>query len=106
MKWAHTTHTGSIAFGSLIHTILNFTVVWMLEYAESMRESWNPCNRCIGICLHLCTKCIEELVEYLNKVSYAYMAITGNNYCSSAYNGFLLNIKHLSKNYITVKLTG
>jgi drug/metabolite transporter (DMT)-like permease len=38
-------------------------------------------------------------VQYMNKVSLAYMAITGEPYCKSAWNGFLLNLKHLGKFY-------
>lgn len=54
--------------------------------------------------LKACLKCIEELVEYLNKIAYAYMAITGNTYCSSAWNGFLLNIKHCCQFFLTIQL--
>ena len=32
------------------------------------------------------------------------MAITGNSYCSSAWNGFILNLKHVTQFYITIQL--
>jgi hypothetical protein len=34
------------------------------------------------------------------------MAITGNKYCTSAWNGFLLNIKHCSQFYTANWLAG
>lgn len=104
MYWAHVTHTGSIALGSFIHTVLILTVYPLMKYADSLADSTNPGARAMGICLKCALKCVEELVEYLNKVAYAYMAITGNKYCSSAWNGFLLNIKHICQFYLTIQL--
>jgi len=104
MKWAHVTHTGSIALGSLIHTILLMLVYPLMNYADSLADSGNPGARAMGMCLKCCLKMVEELIEYLNKVAYAYMAITGNKYCSSAWNGFLLNIKHVCQFYLTIQL--
>ena len=75
-----------------------------MYYADTLSESNNPATKCCGYALKCCLKCIEDLVEYLNKVAYAYMAITGNKYCSSAWNGFLLNIKHLCQFYLTIQL--
>jgi hypothetical protein len=75
-----------------------------MAYADSLADSNNPGAKACGYALKCCLKCIEELVEYLNKVAYAYMAISGNNYCSSAWNGFLLNIKHLCQFFLTIQL--
>tara|TARA_B110000285_G_C15105150_1_gene607513 strand:+ start:1548 stop:2078 length:531 start_codon:yes stop_codon:yes gene_type:complete len=38
--------------------------------------------------------CIEKIVDYINKAAYAYMAVSGDGFCTSAWNGFLLNMKH------------
>lgn len=73
-------------------------------YADTLADSNNPGAKACGMALKCCLKCIEELVEYLNKVAYAYMAISGNNYCGSAWNGFLLNIKHLCQFFLTIQL--
>jgi len=35
-------------------------------------------------------KCLEEIMEYINKAAFAYMAISGKSFCSSALNGLLL----------------
>jgi len=39
-------------------------------------------------------KCIEKICDYINNAAYAYMAITGKSFCSSAWDGFFLNMKH------------
>lgn len=48
--------------------------------------------------------CLQEYIEYLNDSAYAFMAISGNSFCSSGYNGILLQIKQSGKfiygNYI------
>ena len=54
---------------------------------------------CVMLC---CIKCIEDIVSYINKNAYAYMAISGENYCTSAWNGFLNNLKHAAKFYFAV----
>jgi len=41
--------------------------------------------------------CIEKICDYINDSAYAYMAVTGDNFCSSAWGGFLLNLKHMLK---------
>lgn len=33
-------------------------------------------------------------MEYINKAAYAFMAISGSNFCSSALDGLLLQFKH------------
>jgi len=41
--------------------------------------------------------CLEKITDYINESAYAYMAVSGENFCMSAWNGFLLNIKHIMK---------
>jgi solute carrier family 44 (choline transporter-like protein), member 2/4/5 len=48
----------------------------------------------IGSCI---LACIEKICDYINESAFAYMAVTGDNFCTSAWNGFLLNIKHMLK---------
>jgi choline transporter-like protein 2/4/5 len=42
-------------------------------------------------------RCIEKICDYLNTAAFAYMAISGDSFCSSAWSGFLLNVKHMLK---------
>lgn len=50
--------------------------------------------------------CLESLIEHLTKISYAYMAVSGDSFCSSAWNGFLLNLKHLAKFVFAIEIAG
>ena len=47
-----------------------------------------------GACI---LKCIEKICDYLNSAAFCYMAVTGDSFCTSAWNGFLLNVKHTLK---------
>jgi hypothetical protein len=48
------------------------------------------CSECI-------LKCIEEITDYITTNAYAYMAVSGNSFLSSAWEGFLLSMKHAVK---------
>ena len=39
-------------------------------------------------------RCIECCIEFVNRDAYAFCAITGDSYCKSAWNGFILNLKY------------
>lgn len=45
-------------------------------------------------CAECCMGCFEKIVDYINKSAYAYMAVTGDGFCTSAWHGFLLQLKH------------
>jgi len=55
-------------------------------------------------CAKCCLKCLEDLVEYINTIAYANMAVTGTSFCTSAWNGFILNLKHMVKFYFAQTL--
>jgi len=42
-------------------------------------------------------RCVEKICDYINSQAYAYMAVSGDSFCTSAWNGFLLNMKHCMK---------
>ena len=105
LKWTHMKHTGSIAMGSGIQAVIKLIFEKLNDAADNMGENGGA-GACIACCLKCCFKCVADFLEYLNKVAYAYMAITGDKYCTSAWNGFLLNIKHCSQFYIANYLAG
>ena len=41
--------------------------------------------------------CCETVIEYISSQGYAYMAVSGDSFCTSCWNGFLLNLKHCMK---------
>jgi hypothetical protein len=100
MAIANFKHTGSIAFGSLLHTIV-FMLRCLVDAIANAAENKNEGGLVVLIaCLLKCfVSCLENLIEYLNTMAYAFMAISGDPYCKSAWSGFILNLKHLIKFY-------
>jgi hypothetical protein len=101
-------HAGSIALGSLLHTIVFFIRVVVEAITDAAeRKSGNNAIVLLVACLLRCfVSCLESLIEYLNATAYAFMSISGDPYCKSAWNGFLLNLKHLVKFYFATTLAG
>merc|ERR1719230_2306642 len=101
-------HAGSIALGSLLHTIVYIlrVIVDAVVNAAEKKGGENGIVVLIGCLLKCCVGCLESLIEYLNTTAYAFMAISGDPYCKSAWNGFLLNLKHLVKFYFADTLAG
>lgn len=44
-----------------------------------------------------CLRCIEKICDYINESAFAYQAVSGKWFCGSAWEAFLLQIKHLAK---------
>lgn len=38
--------------------------------------------------------CIERVCDYLNEAAYCYQAVSGESFCTAAFHGFLLNLRH------------
>jgi len=49
---------------------------------------------------------LEDIIEYISKIGYAYMAVTGEKFCDSCWNGFLLNMKYCAKFYFAQTIAG
>lgn len=96
VKYAYLYNAGALATGSLIHTIvfiIKVVVEGLADYAQKT-DGKNPAVRCIACCARCCVSCLSEMIDYVNKGAYAYMAITGDAYCKSAWDGYLLTLKH------------
>ena len=94
-RLAYIEHAGTIAFGSLIHTIITiirFFVEAICDQTE--RASQNILTKIIVCLAAYLMRCLECCIEFINRDAYAYCAITGDSYCKSAWNGFILNLKH------------
>lgn len=97
--WSVRYHMGSLAFGSFI-----LAVVWILkvifEYVgEKLHEATggNSCTRCMLACCNCCLHCFDRFIRYLTKNAYIYMALSGEGFCSSALNAFVLILKNAAK---------
>jgi hypothetical protein len=97
VSWAFNYHAGSIAVGAFVIAVIRFIrIVFM--YLAQQAEKASGDNQAVKIIVKIgacILACIEKICDYINESAYAYMAVTGENFCSSAWNGFLLNIKHM-----------
>lgn len=98
-KFAHLNHMGSIAFGSFIIAVIQFIRFVFIYLAKTAAKASgdNGAVRALIACGDCILRCIEKVCDYLNTAAFAYMAISGDSFCGSAWNGFLLNVKHLLK---------
>jgi len=92
-------HLGSIAFGAFIIAVIQLIRI-VFVYAAKKIEKASGDNAVVKVavkCAHCVLACLEKICDYINQNAFSYMAASGDNFCSSAWNGFLLNIKHLAK---------
>jgi len=92
-------HFGSIAIGSFVIALIRFIRIVFLYLAKQAEKQSgeNPAIKMIvkvGSCI---LACIEKICDYINESAYAYQAVSGENFCKSAWNGFLLQVKHMAK---------
>lgn len=95
-KCAYVHHPGSIAMGSFIIALIRFirfVFYTMAKKAEQLSGD-NGAVKCLVKCADCILGCIEKICDYLNEAAYCYMAVTGDSFLMSAWNGFLLNLKH------------
>ncbi|XP_003789085.1 choline transporter-like protein 4 isoform X1 [Otolemur garnettii] len=98
-------HTGSLAFGALILTLVQIARV-ILEYIDhKLRGVQNPIARCIMCCFKCCLWCLEKFIKFLNRNAYIMIAIYGKNFCVSAKNAFMLLMRNIVRVVVLDKVT-
>lgn len=98
-KFAHRYHAGSLAVGSFVIALIRFIKILFL-YAAKQAEKASGDNRivkCIAAYGTCVLNCIEKICDYINESAYSYMAVSGKSFFPSAWDAFLLQIKHLAK---------
>ncbi|XP_018411328.1 PREDICTED: choline transporter-like protein 4 [Nanorana parkeri] len=98
-------HTGSLAFGSLILTIVQMIRI-VLEYLDhKLKGAQNPCTRFLMCCLKCCFWCLEKFIKFLNRNAYIMIAVYGKNFCVSAKNAFKLLMRNIVRVVVLDKVT-
>ncbi|XP_059255876.1 choline transporter-like protein 4 [Mustela nigripes] len=98
-------HTGSLAFGALILSLVQTARV-ILEYIDNkLRGAQNPVARCIMCCFKCCLWCLEKFIKFLNRNAYIMIAIYGKNFCVSAKNAFMLLMRNIVRVVVLDKVT-
>ncbi|KIJ18726.1 hypothetical protein PAXINDRAFT_167282 [Paxillus involutus ATCC 200175] len=85
---ASTFSLGSIAFGSLIVTILELLRLILNAARSNASAGGNPVEACLACCASLFISCIENLVEYFNRYAYIEIALYGKSYIQAAKDTF------------------
>ncbi|XP_027729853.1 choline transporter-like protein 5 isoform X1 [Vombatus ursinus] len=98
-------HTGSLAFGSLILTIVQILRV-MLEYLNhKLKDSKSKSAKFILCCFKCCFWCLEKVLKFINRNAYIMIAIYGENFCTAARNAFTLIMRNVVRVAVLDKVT-
>uniref|UniRef100_UPI00398F6FE2 choline transporter-like protein 4 n=1 Tax=Pristiophorus japonicus TaxID=55135 RepID=UPI00398F6FE2 len=98
-------HTGSLAFGALILTIIQLIRI-ILEYLDhKLKNVHNPLTRFLMCCLKCCFWCLEKFIKFLNRNAYIMIAVYGKNFCVSAKNAFKLLMRNVVRVVVLDKIT-
>ncbi|ORX36900.1 plasma-membrane choline transporter-domain-containing protein [Kockovaella imperatae] len=81
---ASTLSLGSIAFGSLIVTILELLRLIIQAFSQYEAGQGDMVGAIIGCCAACCVGCIQSLVEYFNKYAYIEISLYGKAYIPAA----------------------
>lgn len=99
LYWIVRYHMGSIAFGSFLIAVVQMIRI-IFEYYAAQLQKANKDNNVIKAILcatRCCLDCFERFVKFISKNAYIQMAITGKNFCASAWNAFLLILKNIMR---------
>ncbi|KAJ6653444.1 hypothetical protein lerEdw1_009197, partial [Lerista edwardsae] len=98
-------HIGSLAFGSLILTIVQ-AIRLVLEYVDhKLKGVENPVTRCLTCCLRCCFWCLEKFIKFLTRNAYIMIAVYGKNFCTSAREAFKLLMRNIVRVVVLDKIT-
>ena len=95
-------HFGSIAFGAIIVPIFKF-FMFFFDYVKKRVENipvvkeHNQCFRYVLCCLQCCLGCIGRIAEFINSHAYIQIAIKGDGFWTSAWEGYALIVRNLGR---------
>uniref|UniRef100_A0A8C4ZVW5 Choline transporter-like protein n=1 Tax=Gadus morhua TaxID=8049 RepID=A0A8C4ZVW5_GADMO len=98
-------HTGSLAFGSLILSLVQIVRV-LLEYLDhKLKGAQNRCAKFILSCMKCCFWCLEKFIKFINRNAYIMIAIYGKSFCPSAKDAFFLLMRNVIRVAVLDKVT-
>ncbi|KZT10655.1 DUF580-domain-containing protein [Laetiporus sulphureus 93-53] len=81
---ASTLSLGSIAFGSLIVTLLDLLRLLLNMIRNNANQEGHPVEVCLALCAECFVGCIEGMVQYFNRYAYIEIALYGKPYLQAA----------------------
>ncbi|BFZ20245.1 hypothetical protein BsWGS_23284 [Bradybaena similaris] len=97
-------HTGSLAFGSLIISVVQLIRAFLEYVNRKLKGTENSVAQFILKCLRCCFWCLEKFLRFINKNAYILIAIHGGNFCSAAKDGFLLMMRNVLRAFVLDKV--
>uniref|UniRef100_A0A8C5HUV4 Choline transporter-like protein n=1 Tax=Gouania willdenowi TaxID=441366 RepID=A0A8C5HUV4_GOUWI len=98
-------HAGTLAFGSLILSIIQIIRV-LLEYLDhKLKGVENKFAKFFMTCLKCCFWCLEKCVKFLNRNAYIMVTIYGKNFCTAAKDAFFLLLRNVVRVAVLDKVT-
>ncbi|KAG7486524.1 hypothetical protein JOB18_032881 [Solea senegalensis] len=98
-------HTGSLAFGSLILSVVQVIRV-VLEYLDhKLKGAQNKFAKFMLSCMKCCFWCLEKCIKFLNRNAYIMIAIYGKSFCPSARDAFFLLMRNIVRVAVLDKVT-
>eukprot|EP01017_Pseudomicrothorax_dubius_P034346 TRINITY_DN4696_c0_g1_i13.p1 TRINITY_DN4696_c0_g1~~TRINITY_DN4696_c0_g1_i13.p1 ORF type:complete len:190 (+),score=34.81 TRINITY_DN4696_c0_g1_i13:484-1053(+) len=102
-------HLGSLVFGSLLLALV-WAVRAIFEYFAEKAEEAAPdasgLTRFLITCMRSCLDCFNRLIRFLNRNAYIQIALTGENFCTSARESFFLVLRNSLRYAVTTGLGG
>jgi hypothetical protein len=98
-KWLSKYHLGSIAFGALVIAIMQMIKV-AFEYIRRKYSDLignNIVMKVIVCCVRCCIWCLDAIVKHITKNAYIQIALTGENFCKSAWLSFWLIVRNAAR---------
>jgi choline transporter-like protein 2/4/5 len=97
-------HTGSMAFGSLLVSVVQLIRAF-LEYVDrKMKRANNSVAKFLLKCLKCCFWCLEKFLRFVNKNAYIMIAVHGYNFCTAAKEGFFLVMRNVLRAVVLDKV--
>ena len=103
-------HFGSLVFGATIIAIIRF-LMFFVEYIKkklekSVGKTQGKCFKCIFCVIQCCLGCCNKFMEYVNKHAFIQIALKGDSFCTSAFEGFGLIIRNLGRFSVLTLVSG
>ena len=104
-KWALLYHGGSLAFGTIILPIVYVLKTLFSYIAEKLEDEAErrPVMRIVFCCCNFCLHNTEFFIRYISDTAYVHVALSSENFCTSALHSFIVILKNLPKfTFVTV----
>ncbi|XP_038570191.1 choline transporter-like protein 2 isoform X1 [Micropterus salmoides] len=98
-------HTGSLAFGSLILSIVQVIRVFLEYLDQKLKGAQNRFAKFLLSCMKCCFWCLEKCIKFLNRNAYIMIAIYGKSFCPSARDAFFLLMRNIIRVAVLDKVT-